>query len=113
VQDEIPMLVALMIAVAVGFFVYVDAKRIQADGPRVGRIGAGGWFWGVTLFMIVFLPLYLFQRSRALRTSADLGSLPPPSPTELPADGWYPDPVRDDRYRYWDGSAWTDHTAPR
>lgn len=107
------MLVALLMAAAVGFLVYADARRIQERGVRVGRIRAGGWFWGVFLFMIVFLPLYLLQRPKAVRAGADLGSLPPPAPTELPADGWYPDPSDDDRYRYWDGSAWTDHTAPR
>jgi hypothetical protein len=25
--------------------------------------------------------------------------------------GWYPDPKKEARVRYWDGSAWTDHTA--
>lgn len=26
--------------------------------------------------------------------------------------GWYPDPQTDAHPRYWDGSTWTDHTAP-
>lgn len=26
--------------------------------------------------------------------------------------GWYPDPSAPGTQRYWDGSAWTDHTAP-
>ena len=34
---------------------------------------------------------------------------PEPAPT-VPAD-WYPDPHGKHRLRYWDGSAWTDHTA--
>ena len=33
---------------------------------------------------------------------------PPPPPSAIPA-GWYP---QGDIQRYWDGSAWTDHTAP-
>lgn len=33
---------------------------------------------------------------------------PPPPPPGVPA-GWYPDGVVQ---RYWDGSAWTEHTAP-
>jgi hypothetical protein len=41
---------------------------------------------------------------------------PPPPPPEpepepaVPAD-WYPDPHGQARLRYWDGAAWTDHTA--
>lgn len=29
-----------------------------------------------------------------------------------PAPGWYPDPGSGWHYRYWDGSTWTEHTAP-
>lgn len=29
-----------------------------------------------------------------------------------PAPGWYPDPHGRALHRYWDGSVWTDHTAP-
>ena len=32
--------------------------------------------------------------------------------TDTPA-GWYPDPTNASAQRYWDGSAWTDHTAAR
>jgi Protein of unknown function (DUF2510) len=31
---------------------------------------------------------------------------------ELPPAGWRPDPERPNTWRYWDGSAWTDHLAP-
>lgn len=31
--------------------------------------------------------------------------------SETPPAGWYPDPSDDSRQRYWDGSAWTEHTA--
>ena len=30
--------------------------------------------------------------------------------TQQPAQGWYPDPNDASRLRWWDGSAWTDHT---
>lgn len=36
----------------------------------------------------------------------------PPPPVAMPA-GWYPDPAGPTTVRYWDGSAWTEHTAPR
>jgi hypothetical protein len=35
---------------------------------------------------------------------------PPPPPSNVPA-GWYPDPSSSVQ-RYWDGSTWTEHTAP-
>lgn len=31
--------------------------------------------------------------------------------SETPPAGWYPDPQDATRQRYWDGSAWTEHTA--
>lgn len=34
----------------------------------------------------------------------------PAAPTAIPA-GWYADPSGQAPYRYWDGSAWTSHTA--
>ncbi|TAM92837.1 MAG: DUF2510 domain-containing protein [Jatrophihabitans sp.] len=27
-----------------------------------------------------------------------------------PPPGWYPDPTRQAKQRYWDGGQWTDHT---
>lgn len=29
-----------------------------------------------------------------------------------PAAGWYADPAGSNQLRYWDGSSWTEHTAP-
>lgn len=34
-----------------------------------------------------------------------------PPPADVPA-GWYPDPQGSGQQRYWDGAAWTTHTAP-
>ena len=33
--------------------------------------------------------------------------------TDLPPPDWYTDPEDAAQYRYWDGSQWTDHRAPR
>jgi hypothetical protein len=38
-------------------------------------------------------------------------SPPPPPPPSVPA-GWYPDPHGARLQRYWNGIAWTEHTAP-
>ena len=31
--------------------------------------------------------------------------------SETPPAGWYPDPQDAEKQRYWDGNAWTEHTA--
>ena len=33
--------------------------------------------------------------------------------SELPPADWYPDPDDATQYRFWDGSSWTEHVAPR
>ena len=33
--------------------------------------------------------------------------------SDLPPADWYTDPEDESKYRYWDGSAWTEHRAPR
>ncbi len=35
--------------------------------------------------------------------------LPPPAPLAA----WYPDPSDAHRWRWWDGTVWTEHTSPR
>lgn len=37
-------------------------------------------------------------------------SMPPPA---NPPPAWYPDPTNKDHWRYWHGTAWSRHTAPR
>lgn len=36
----------------------------------------------------------------------------PPPPTSGPAAGWFADPAGQSGLRWWDGTAWTEHTAP-
>jgi collagen type III alpha len=45
----------------------------------------------------------------AAPANGTLIGVPPPS---LPPADWYPDPHGLARLRYWDGDAWTEHTAP-
>ena len=40
-------------------------------------------------------------------------ALESPAVSDLPPADWYTDPEDESLYRYWDGSAWTEHRAPR
>ena len=42
----------------------------------------------------------------------DLDLFAPTRASAGPAAGWYPDPERNDRHRYWNGTSWTTHVAP-
>ena len=42
-----------------------------------------------------------------------LAGLESPNVSDLPPADWYTDPEDESQYRYWDGSAWTEHRAPR
>ncbi len=43
---------------------------------------------------------------------AEVESPPVSDQSSAPPD-WYPDPEDESQYRYWDGSSWTHHRAPR
>ena len=51
--------IGLMLAAAVAIWVYTDAIKRGCK-----TLTAIGWMLGVFLLMIVFLPLYLFMRSK-------------------------------------------------
>jgi hypothetical protein len=86
---------------------------------QAARRQAWGWFAAsLLLFWPVLVFLFMQKRrrdpidsSRTLRgVAAPVGQLPLPSPTP---PGWYPDPVGQHEYRYWDGSQWTPHVLHR
>ena len=68
--------------------------------------GVPGWLVGGTLGLIALSALLgavlLIARSQRRRGV---------SPPAVPLAGWYEDPGGASTWRYWDGSAWTDHTA--
>lgn len=90
-------IVGLLIALGVGFWVKSDHDSLAAQGTKVGSMGGAAWFWGVFLLLIVFLPLYLIQRSRAVqlaeqqrRMQGGYGYPPPPGfPPPPPAQPPY------------------------
>ena len=95
-------------------------------GHKIGEPkGRQGWAWGLLLGWIgVVIVACLgpatdtehksFRLSRegtAVAPAEATGAAAPPPP-QLPPAGWYPDPTALGTLRYWDGRAWTEHTAP-
>jgi hypothetical protein len=57
------------------------------------------------------------MQTNPFATATPSTSAPAQAPLSAPAQaatppGWYDDPWRQARLRYWDGTAWTGHTAP-
>ncbi|HEY6316791.1 MAG TPA: hypothetical protein VI462_02760 [Acidimicrobiia bacterium] len=62
----------LLIAIGLGVWTYLDAKKLQARNITVGSIPPPAWGILVCLVAIVFGILYLILRPRAIRR-AQLG----------------------------------------
>jgi hypothetical protein len=78
--------------------------RLRADGSRVsGREGDGRIEWDDQGEAPT-------APEPAASTTEPNATAEPAAPAEPPAD-WYADPAGHHQFRYWDGSAWTDHVA--
>jgi hypothetical protein len=64
------LLVAIIIAGALGFWVYSDARNLDRRGVRVLNWSPAAWGWLVFLFALLFGILYLVNRSKAINQAA-------------------------------------------
>jgi hypothetical protein len=79
----------VIVPVIIGAIILVIARRQdRSKGPA----GGGG-------------PM----QTNPFATATPSASVPAPAATP---PGWYDDPWRQARLRFWDGTAWTGHTAP-
>jgi zinc-ribbon domain len=62
--------IAIVVAGALGFWVYSDAKRLDQQGVRVLKWSPVAWGWLVFLFALLFGILYLVNRSKAIAQGA-------------------------------------------
>jgi hypothetical protein len=66
----------------------------------------------VVLVIVVIVVVAVKAASGSRTQTPTVAQQPvPPPPGAVPA-GWYPDPSTTGGRRYWDGSGWTEHTAP-
>ena len=102
-----------LVAIRAGAWVPFKPKAVEQRLPRSTRIGPVSGMWGRS---DVLGKTHIHKRFHQDVEVADsmIGAAPmaasgaPASPT-TPA-GWYPDPNQPGSQRYWDGSAWTEHT---
>ena len=120
------VLIALVVAAAMMFFTGHPKSAGALIGLALLVLGLTGLPWAIVLFaagLISCLVLASLKvkdnqrianevselRHRALRALREQQApAPPPS---VPA-AWYPDPNNGQLQRYWDGTRWTDNTAP-
>jgi hypothetical protein len=60
------LLVAIVVAGALGFWVYSDARKLDRRGIRVLKWSPVAWGWLVFLFALLFGILYLVNRSKTI-----------------------------------------------
>ncbi len=103
--------VGTLAVLAVAIFLIVRASRRNRT-----RVPTREPHWATTQGMTV-VPSFASSSSIPAHTAmpAGLASLPTFAPIVEPKApaGWYPDPTVASLQRYFDGSDWTGHTAPR
>ena len=132
--------VAFVVALALGYVIFPGGVLLliaanAARPPRGVAVTSNGLYvCSISLFngrpsqIVAHVPVSSATRSadgkqlqvgneaitlnRADRAKVDGALAAAPAPADVPA-AWYPDPTGGEGLRYWDGSRWTAHTAPR
>lgn len=95
-------MVELILLVVVGTSIWV------AIDARSGGDNWVAWSLGSLVMWIVVFPMYLFHRRPASMAAEEEVAMISPAAQEPPQPGWYKDPLRGGRRRWWDGRPWTD-----
>ena len=84
--------------------------QVRVATSLASKVG-GSLAWGALMGLGGLMSLAgLILGGVALVRRSSTGATAQPVPVAAPA-GWYSDPTQVGAQRYWDGSAWTDHTA--
>jgi hypothetical protein len=104
----VSFIIYLAIGLVIGFIAYRSSERYKRDhGVTPWRIPS--LVWGLIGFISLILCAILFViaarttkqvDNTGFRTNGHL-------PEQAPPPGWYPDPMSQHDFRYWDGRQWT------
>jgi hypothetical protein len=113
------VLLALTPAAILCLILNIFAAIFTYQDRSTHELPAFAWTASVVLFGPLAYLFFVYRRPQpavvyspeaALTQQARLArGLPPKAPGAIPA-GWYDDPTKEARIRYWDGTRWTTHT---
>jgi hypothetical protein len=106
-----------VVVFSAGKFAPFKPKALDRRLHRATTFGPLSGLWGKS--EILGVTTYVHKRFHGDAAQADalagatapVAAAPSAAAGATPA-GWYPDPSAPGTQRYWDGAAWTDHTAP-
>ena len=107
--------------IAVAIWATVDAARRPREAFSLAGSSKGLWvtllvvfdvlaFFVSTVLGVVYLVSIRPRVAAAQRTTkpVDSSGVSSPTVTPTPLPGWYPDPMSQHEFRFWDGAKWTD-----
>jgi len=102
-----------------GRFRVTPVNEVLRELPRSTRIGPPNGLWyksenlGERLYIAKRFHKDIIAADELATAPGASGAPVPTAPTTETPAAWYPDPQVPGQQRYWDGSRWTDKTAPQ
>jgi len=112
-QPGVVRLILVVLAVALVVATASVVWRVMRRSERLGVTGlvVAGLVGAFALLGMLTIGPFIAPLA-ALMVLLALPIAPEPKRSSAAAPGWYLDPMEREAWRYWDGRAWTDDTAP-
>jgi Protein of unknown function (DUF2510) len=102
-----PFVFDLVIGLVVGYFAYRSSEKFKWRN-NVTPWHIPSLVWGLIGFLSLLLCVILLLIARRTTKPVAISDGAPTAATPAPPPGWYPDPMSEHEFRFWDGSQWTD-----